>query len=126
VQKAIDTAVSLMGKVVSLGVTDVVYFFYPHVPEGTLIGGLHPNAILDYALPKVKSACDGAEAMTNGKLRCHFVDLVPVFAGHPDWFAPGDIHPNLTGGQAMAKAVWKEMTDECVGQTAASGCCRPQ
>lgn len=124
VEKAIDTAVSLMDRVVAQGVTDVLYFFYPHVPEGTLIGGLHPNAILDYALPKVKAACDGAEAKTSGKLRCHFVDLVPVFEGHPDWFAPTDIHPNTEGSKAMAKAVWQKMADDCIGQTSANSCCQ--
>jgi hypothetical protein len=123
VQKAIDAALALMGRVIAQGVTDVVYFFYPHVPEGTLVGGLYPNAILDYALPRVKAACDGAEAMTDGQLRCHFVDLVPVFAGHPEWFAPADIHPNMAGSQVMAQAVWQKMTDVCVGQTSANGCC---
>lgn len=123
VEKAIDTALSLMERVVAQGVTDVVYFFYPHVPEGTLIGGLYPNAILDYALPRVKAACDGAEAMTGGQLRCHFVDLVPVFEGHPEWFAAGDIHPNPAGSQAMAKAVWQKMQDACVGQMSANSCC---
>lgn len=121
VQKAIDTAVSLMDRVVSLGITDVLFFFYPHVPEGTLIGGLHPNAILDYALPKVKAACDGAEAASG--LRCHFVDLIPVFDGHPDYFAPTDIHPNSLGSQAMAKAIWARMQADCIGQM--SGCCTP-
>jgi hypothetical protein len=125
VDLAISAALGLMDDAVAAGIEDVVYFFYPHVPEGTLIGGLHPNAILDYALPKVKAACDGAEARTGGALRCHFIDLVPVFDGHPDWFAPTDIHPNTTGSAAMANVVWQKMVDDCIGQTADSGCCEP-
>jgi hypothetical protein len=125
VQVAIDAASKLMDHAVAVGITEVVYFFYPHVPEGTLVGGLHPNAILDYALPKVKAFCDSALTRTGGKLNCHFVDMVPVFAGHTDWFALGDIHPNPTGSAAMAKAVWGAMKDACVAQPASSGCCTP-
>jgi len=125
VQKAVDKAVELMNTAADKGVKDVVYFFYPHVPEGTLIGGAHPNAILDYALPMVKSTCDGARARTGGRLTCHFLDLIPVFDGHPDWFAFTDIHPNPTGSAAMAKAVWAIMKDRCIAQPAASGCCAP-
>jgi hypothetical protein len=123
VQKAVDAAVTLMGTAADKGVKDVVYFFYPHVPEGTLVGGAHPNAILDYALPKVKETCDGAFVRTGGRLTCHFLDLIPVFDGHPDYFAATDIHPNPTGSAAMAKAVWKTMKDACIAQPASSGCC---
>jgi hypothetical protein len=125
VAKAIDAADLLMDHAAAVGVRDVVYFFYPHVPEGTLIGGLHPNAILDYALPKVKAVCNGARARTHGKLTCHFIDLIPIFDGHPDWFALTDIHPNSLGSAAMAKAVWDTMSAACIAQPASSGCCAP-
>jgi hypothetical protein len=126
VQVAIDAAGKLADHMAASGVKDIVYFFYPHVPEGTLVGGLHPNAILDYALPKVKAFCDGVNARTSGKLTCHFVDMVPVFAAHPlDWFAFTDIHPNTLGSAAMAKAVWDTMKTACIAQPASSGCCAP-
>jgi hypothetical protein len=76
VQKALDAATTLMKRAAAAGVEDVVYFFYPHVPEGTLLGGLHPNAILDYALPKVKALCEQAYSLTSGQLTCHFVDMI--------------------------------------------------
>ena len=60
---------------------NVIYFFYPLVPEGTLIGGTHPRAILKYALPKVREACEGAEKRNGGKLKCHFIDTIPLFTG---------------------------------------------
>jgi hypothetical protein len=125
IQKAVDKATEMMNTAADKGVKDIVYFFYPHVPEGTLIGGAHPNAILDYALPMVKATCDGAQARTGGRLTCHFLDLIPVFNGHPDWFAATDIHPNPTGSAAMAKAVWQVMKDACIAQPASSGCCTP-
>jgi len=122
VQLALDRAEALMLKAASRGVRDVVYFFYPHVPNGTLIGGANPNAILDYAMPKVKALCDGAAARTGGKLRCHFVDLIPVFANHSEYFAAEDIHPNNRGSAAMAEAVWSSMRTNCISQR--SGCCQ--
>jgi hypothetical protein len=123
VQKALEAATSLMRRAATAGVKDVVYFFYPHVPEGTFLGGQHPNVMLDYAYPKVKSLCESAYAMTEGRLTCHFVDMIPVFQGHPDWFVPGDIHPNAQGSAAMAQAVWSKMQEDCIAQPSSSGCC---
>ena len=105
--------------------THVIYFFYPNVPEGTVVGGTHPNAILEYAVPLVKDFCDGTADRSSGKVICHFVDLRPVFSGHADYFAPTDIHPNATGSAAMAKAVWQTMEDNCLAQPESSDCCEP-
>jgi hypothetical protein len=124
-QAAADASVALMNRSTEVGVEDVVYFFYPHVPENTLVGGSNPNTMLDYSLPLAKEVCDGAFTRTGGKLRCHFVDMVPVFEGHPEWFAPADIHPNTMGSAAMAQEIWRVMTEACVGQPTSSGCCRP-
>jgi hypothetical protein len=128
VDKAIAAAQAMLDEsVVKLphSIIDVVYFFYPVVPEGTLVGGTHPNEILEYAYPIAEEFCDGTFERTNGKVRCHFVDLRPVFMGHPEYFAPTDIHPSLLGSAAMAKAVWKVMKDNCIAQPASSGCCEP-
>jgi hypothetical protein len=125
VQLAVDAAIGAMDKLAAVGVRDVIYFFYPHVPEGTLIGGPHPNEILDYAKPKAEAACEQAVVRSEGKLTCHFVDMIPVFEGHPEYFAPTDIHPNPRGSAAMAKEIWATMQAECVAQPASSGCCAP-
>lgn len=126
VDMALARAEQGMQRMADAGVKDVVYFFYPQVPEGTVLGGLHPNAMLSYAQPLAQDLCESAEAMTAGKLRCHFIDMVPVFAGHdPDWFYPTDIHPNTMGSKAMAKAIWDRMKADCVGQPASAGCCAP-
>jgi hypothetical protein len=122
VQAALDKAESLIQKAADRGVRDVVYFFYPHVPTGTPIGGANPNPILDFALPKVKALCDQTVTKSGGRLKCHFVDLIPVFEGHPEYFASGDIHPNSRGSAAMADAIWAKMRADCVSQK--SGCCQ--
>jgi hypothetical protein len=125
VKKALAAASMMLDNAVAQGVKDVIYFYYPRVPEGTLIGGAHPNAILEYALPMARDFCETTLARSHGKLNCHFIDMIPVFDGHPDYFAPTDIHPSPAGSAAMAKAVWNTMKDACVAQPASSGCCTP-
>jgi hypothetical protein len=114
-----------MDRMADVGVRDVVFFFYPIVPNGTTLGGRYPNAISGWARPKVREQCDGTYQRTGGRLRCHFVDLVPVFQGHMNYFATGDIHPNTSGSAAMARAVWETMRSACLAQSASSGCCKP-
>jgi hypothetical protein len=125
VDKALDAAEEMLDTGISYGIEHVVYFFYPNVPEGTLVGGLFPNAILEYAAPRVKEFCDTTFERTGGKASCYFVDLRPAFKGHPEYFAPTDIHPNTVGSAVMAKEVWKVMKDNCVAQPASSCCCEP-
>jgi hypothetical protein len=129
VQKALDAGRTLFFHMADKGVKDVVFFFYPRVPTGTWLAQ-DPNGMLDYALPKIQAECDGAyqeSVMANPAktLRCHFVNLVPVFDGHPEYFAANDLHPNPTGSKAMAAAVWAKMKQDCVAQPASSGCCTP-
>ena len=123
IDKAIAAADALLRKASVAGIRDVVYFFYPHVPMGTLLGGESPNAVLDFAAPQVRKFCDGVEAETQGKTRCTFIDMVPVFQGHDDWFVDGDIHENSMGSVAMAAKIWSVMKDKCIAQPASSGCC---
>jgi len=72
-----------------------------------------------------RDLCTNAEANTGGKLRCHFLDLQPVFDGHSDWFADDGIHENSTGSAAIAKEAVKLMKANCIAQRADSGCCAP-
>jgi lysophospholipase L1-like esterase len=124
VASAITAGEKLMQTAADAGIRDVIYLFYPHIPGGGF-GGENPNFLLDYALPKAKALCDDAVKRTQAKLRCHFIDLVPVFEGHPDWFADDGIHENALGSAAMAKKVVEVAKDKCVAQPASSGCCEP-
>ena len=81
--------------------------------------------MLDYALPKTKALCDSAETLTEGRMRCHFLDLIPLFEGKPELFAPTDIHENAMGSKVIADAIWEMMVDRCIAQDASSGCCEP-
>jgi hypothetical protein len=121
---ALGAARKLMVDASEAGIRDTIYVFYPHIPGGGF-GGMNPNAILDYSSPMAKKLCEDAEMVTSGKMRCHFLDLVPVFEGHADWFADDGIHENSLGSAQMAKEVVKIMKDKCIAQPASSGCCTP-
>jgi lysophospholipase L1-like esterase len=125
VSDALAAVRALTQKIAAAGVHDVIYYFYPHVPAPTIVGGSHPNVMLDYALPKTKAFCDDVFAETQGKLRCWFVDTIPLFEGHPEYFAAADIHANSDGSKLIAKAVVDVMKKNCIAQPASSGCCKP-
>ena len=64
------------------GVTEVVYFFYPHPPTGGW-------EIDDYTIPMLQDRC---ASLSDEKFQCRVVDSVPIFQGHDDWYAL-DGHP---------------------------------
>jgi hypothetical protein len=125
VADALAASAGMMDEAAAAGVTDIVYFYYPHVPLNTILGGPNPIEILDYALPMARAQCEGTFERSGGKMRCHFVDMIPVFEGKTGYFAAGDLHPSNAGSAAMAAEVWRVMTENCVAQPASSGCCRP-
>jgi hypothetical protein len=124
VSLAVDAANDLMVRAATQGIRDVVYFFYPHVPARTILTEDDPNEILDYSLPLSMALCEGAEERTGGALRCTFIDMVPVFDGHAEYFNE-DIHPNQVGGRVMAEKVWEVMEEHCLGQKSDNDCCEP-
>lgn len=126
VTNALTAASALMVKAANAGVRDTIYFFYPHIPANN--GGY--KEILDYGEPLAKAACDGAEAATSGKLRCHFVSLIQPFANaggdmNPANFAGDGIHPSQVGQDIIAGEIWKVMQSQCLGQLSTNSCCAP-
>jgi hypothetical protein len=124
VKAAIDTAGKMMKTAAAAGIKDVIYIYYPHIPGGGF-GGMNPNVLLDYSLPMARDLCTRAEADTSGQLRCHFLDLQPIFEGQSTWFADDGIHENSMGSAVMAKETVKIMKDKCIAQPESSGCCAP-
>jgi hypothetical protein len=106
-------AKEIMMDMKATGVSDVLYFFYPHVPAGG-------QDILDnYSGPSAKKQCE--EELTDPNFRCHFVPLVDAFEGHPDYISSDGIHPSPSGAEVQADVIWKAMKDNCMAQS--SGCC---
>lgn len=125
VQNAMDKAESLFEKSVSVGVSDVIYFFYPHIPS-CLLTGEAPNEILDYAYPMARELCEGAEETYDGAIRCHFIDLRPIFGDDYQHINPLDcIHPTASGADLIANEIYQIMKDNCLAQPESSGCCAP-
>ena len=81
--------------------------------------------LLDWPYPKAEQLCVDAETETGGRLRCHFIDMRPVFEGHPEYFVAGDVHENAAGSAAMADVIVQVMKDNCIAQPESSGCCAP-
>ena len=98
---------TLLGKMATAGVQDVIYTRYPEpgAPPGsnaTLKGNL------DILMPKMQAVC----AATTSP-RCHWLDLRPVWV-------TGDttdgLHPTQSGGNHVGDAIWGEMVKDCIAQ----------
>ena len=106
-------AEGLLQDMADAGVQNVVYFFYPHLPDQGFVQGAK-NETLDYAYPLVEELC------ANAPLNCVFVDTRPAFEGHQDeYFQFDGIHPNDQGSLEIANAVWSQMVVNCIAQEAA-------
>jgi lysophospholipase L1-like esterase len=115
VTNSLAAAKMMISEMKASGVTEVIYFFYPHPPTGG-------SEIIDYSSPMLRAMCDG---LSDDKFQCRFVDTVSLFDGHNDWYAPDGIHANATGEQAIADTVWKQAKADCAAQASSSGCCTP-
>jgi len=105
VTSAANAFSDLLAQVASDGtVRDVIYFLVPELP------GIPGVAMLR---PLLQQAC----AASTGAVRCHFLDLQPIWANHPDYTAPGTIPvPTDAGGIAIADAIWSLMQERCIAQ----------
>jgi len=107
VSAAVSSAASafddLLAQVASDGtVQDVIYFLVPELP------GIPGVAMLR---PLLQQACAASI------VRCHFLDLQPIWANHPEYTAPGTIPvPTDAGGIAIADAIWSLMQQRCIAQ----------
>jgi lysophospholipase L1-like esterase len=116
---------NLLTKMANAGVSDVIYFFLPHLP-GSNSGYAE---LVDYAAPLFASDCAGTLATSGGKLACHFVDLRAPFAAaggdmNPANFTADAVHPSPAGQAIIATEIVGVMTSQCLGRTSSSGCCR--
>jgi hypothetical protein len=46
------------------------------------------------------------QAAAESPVPCHFIDLAPLFAGHPEYIGSDGIHPSDAGARPIADAVW--------------------
>jgi hypothetical protein len=98
---------TLLGKMATAGVVEVIYTRYPEpgAPPGsnaTLKGNL------DTLMPKMQTVCEGATSP-----KCHWVDLRPVWK---DGDTTDGLHPTQSGGDHVGDAIWAEMVKDCIAQ----------
>jgi hypothetical protein len=96
-------AESLLAQMAADGVEHLIYFFY-----GDPVGNVDVKAGLDVLRPFVENACGRAA------LPCHFIDLRPIFEGHPEYAAADGLIFSDAGAAASASAVIKTMIERCV------------
>jgi hypothetical protein len=82
-------------------VEHIVYFLTPELPG---IAGV------SLVRPLMQQACAGSS------VDCHFLDLQPLWAGHPEYTAPGDTFASDAGGIALGDAIWAIMQEQCIAQ----------
>jgi len=122
VQASLDVAKEMFASMKMEGVSDVIYFWYPHIPGGPLTSGETGISISDYTYPMLEAV---AKAATTDTFHVFMVPTVEIFMGHPEYFFSDGLHANDVGEGKIADAVWSVMKDNCIGQAAASGCCMP-
>jgi lysophospholipase L1-like esterase len=115
VQQVSDVITQMMSDMKAVGVRDVVYVLYPHVPAGGA-------ELTDYSVSQAQQLCASGSTDT---FKCHLVDTRMAFQGHPEYFSGDPIHPNAMGAQVIAQLVWDTMKTNCIAQPASAHCCMP-
>jgi len=93
----------LLSQVASDGTVEhIIYFLTPELPGIAGVAALRPL---------MQQSC------RQSSVPCHFIDLQPFWAGHPE-YTTGDLVPIPTevGATAIADAIWAEMQQRCVAQ----------
>jgi hypothetical protein len=102
-QAAVVGAEQLFARFAKDGVEDVVYFFYGDaVGNPTLQDGLNLMRRL------LQNVCG------RSPVPCHWLDLRPVFAGHPEYVGADGLVFTEAGATAAAAATFAFMQKQCV------------
>jgi hypothetical protein len=106
VAPAIDNAVStfqaFLAQVASDGTVEhIVYFLMPELSKNVGVATMRPL---------FQQAC-AASAVP-----CHFLDLQPLWLGHPEYTAPDGIQSSEAGARVIADSIWAIMQANCIAQ----------
>ena len=103
VQTTFNAVRVLFDSMAAGGTQRVLWMRYPD-PQGTSWATLKTNQ--DLFNPLVKTLCE-----TIKSLKCFWIDLRPVWAGHYTEYTSDGIHATNAGGTATAEAFWKVIVD---------------
>jgi lysophospholipase L1-like esterase len=97
VTNAIAAAAELLEQMADDGtVEQIIFFYYPDFPN---FPALRADA-MDFMRPRLQSICE------ESSVPCEFLDLRPIFVGHPEFTGPDNLHPSVAGSRATAQAVF--------------------
>ncbi|HMJ14431.1 MAG TPA: SGNH/GDSL hydrolase family protein [Polyangiaceae bacterium] len=116
INNSLATAGRMLTKMVSDGVQNVVFFFYPHEPTSGIFQGNAPaiNATLDYAEPLARQVCERHPICTFVSLREATGDAPGSGYTERGLINPLDVHPSAKGSQFFAQAIWNAMKSRCI------------
>ncbi|HEY2407471.1 MAG TPA: SGNH/GDSL hydrolase family protein [Polyangiaceae bacterium] len=103
---SVSSVVSAFGqfltKVASDGTVEhVIYFLGPELQTIPGVAALRPG---------LEQACAASRAP------CHFLDLQPLWAGHPEYTAADGIQASAAGATVIADQIWALMQSNCIEQ----------
>ncbi len=102
VTTVVNTFRQFLDRVASDGtVQQIIYFLPPELPAIAGVAALRAP---------LQQAC-AASAVP-----CYFLDLQPIWSGHPEYTGADDLVPSTAGGAALAAAIWALMQANCVAQ----------
>jgi hypothetical protein len=82
-------------------VRQILHYFYPDLPAVPGLARLRPLL---------------AQACARSTVPCNFLDLQPLWIGHPEFTDPSGIQASDSGAQKIADAVWDLMPRNCIAQ----------
>lgn len=102
ISKAASGFKQLLSTVASDGtVTDIIYFLQPELPSIAGVAALRPHV---------------AQACADSVVPCHFIDLQPHWAGHPEYTSNDGIQASEAGATVIADLIWATMRENCIAQ----------
>jgi hypothetical protein len=102
-----STFKTLLSKMGTAGVQDVIYTRYPE-PGNPPGSNTSLKSCLDSTMPGMQMACEASASP-----RCHFVDLRPVWVNGD---TSDGLHPTQSGGDHVGDLIWSEMVKACIAQ----------
>lgn len=83
-------------------VQHIIYMLVPELPQIPGVAALRPGL---------------TEACANSIVPCHFLDLQPLWVGHPEYTSmPDGIQASAEGASVIADRIWAIMQRECIAQ----------
>jgi len=98
---------TLLGKMGTAGVKDVIYTRYPE-PGNPPGSNASLKACLDATMPNMQTVCEGSTSP-----KCHIVDLRPVWVNGD---TSDGLHPTQSGGDHVGDLIWSKMVEFCFAQ----------